>query len=150
MKENKYAKCSPETLKRIKEIREEKRANSFMGKLKASREEHKDEMNSCREAEVVMTEEILESTKALRTVSPSSPAYSAAADNIEKLGKTVEKLNTKRTADKKLLIPIVGSIAATGMVYGFEKLGKTALTGGFKDIGRKLISVPMSFIGRNK
>lgn len=150
MTKNSFAKCSPEALKIISEQRKEKKENSFLGKLNAARKDRKEEMSRCREAEVIMTDEIVESTKALKMVDPSTPAYSAAADNIEKLGKTVDKLNTKRSADKKLIIPIVGSVALTGAIYAAEKIGRITLTGGLKDFGRKIISIPASFIRHDK
>lgn len=143
-----YDQFDDATVKSIVKQNEEKRSLSFFSRVKKAREDRKEEHAKAKEVEAVIQNEILESTKALKTCNPSAPGYKTACDSIEKLGKTLEYVDNKDTVNKKLLIPIVGAAAVTGLAYGFEKIGRTQLTGGLKTIGQKALGIPTSLIGK--
>lgn len=143
-----YDQFDSATVKSIVEKNEEKRSESVFSKIKQANEDRKEEHAKAKKAEAALQDEILASTVALKTCNPSTPGYKSACESIEKLGKTMEYIDNKDTVNKKLLIPIAGAAVVTGLAYGFEKIGRTQLTGGLKTIGQKALAIPTGLIGK--
>lgn len=134
-KSNRYNGYSKETLEILARMKEEEKENSISSRIKNYRKAKKEERELCEQAEGLLTCEIARSSVAMAQADPGSVEYARASESISKMGETVERINNKRNVDKKIIAPIAGAIAVTGLCYGAERLGHTSLTGGLKTIG---------------